>query len=83
MIRAPDDRGPAVTTERLWSILEHPRGLIDARIGAAVALRASVGRDGLAWLERFARSCVVPAIRRELAAIAARDRLIEATTTRL
>jgi hypothetical protein len=59
-------RQPALTPDRLWSLLEHPRCDPTARFGAATLLRALVDEDGVARLRRTARAFAAPGMRQAI-----------------
>jgi hypothetical protein len=74
-LRVRGYRDAPIDDQRLWSILEHPRASLSARIGAASVLASSLDTEGKQRLRHFAVGCVMPDLRRELESIADRDPL--------
>jgi hypothetical protein len=63
-------RCAAMPAERLWSVVEDAGADASARIGAAVALSASLDGIGRERLEAAAEACVEPRVRLALATTA-------------
>jgi hypothetical protein len=64
-----DYRGPAMSTEILWRLVEDDNAQLTARAGAAVALRRSINADGRARLRRIAEGSAALRLREVLGAV--------------